>query len=89
MKRWTQIFKALANTNRLGIIKLLSDGKERHVSDIAASIHVSLPGTSRHLILLSNLDILNSTGKDGHVYYCANPQLPIDLKKSLELFLKK
>jgi DNA-binding transcriptional ArsR family regulator len=88
MKRWTQIFKALANLKRLSIIQLLSDGKERTVTEIAVSIHVSLPGTSKHLILLHNLDILKNDGKDGHVFYLLNDSLPSDIKKAINLFLK-
>ena len=87
MKRWTQIFKALANTNRLVIIKLLCGGEQKSVTEIASAIRVSLAGTSRHLVLLSNLDVLDSIGKDGHVFYFLNPKLPIDLKKALHLFL--
>ncbi len=87
MKRWTQIFKALANTNRLKIIKLLSNGSALNVSDIAGEIGISLNATSKHLILLSNLDILDSKGKEGHVFYNLNLKMPADLKKSINLFL--
>ena len=37
MKRWTVIFRAMANINRLKIIKMLSDGHKMNVSDIAGS----------------------------------------------------
>ena len=88
MKRWTQVFKALANTSRLRIIKLLSDGEERTVSEIAKEIHVSFKGTSRHLLVLYNREILNNDGKAGHVFYSMNPKMPADAKHAVELFLK-
>ncbi len=88
MKRWTQIFKALANINRLAILKLLSDNTERHVTTIASHIHVTLAGTSRHLRILSNLYILNEIGKDGHVFYSLNPKMPVDIRKVVDFFLK-
>lgn len=88
MKRWTQIFKALANINRLKIIKLLSQARPMTVTDIAEEIEISLKGTSKHLILLHNLDILTATGRDGHVFYGFNDQAPADIKKILDVFLK-
>ena len=88
MKRWTQIFKALANINRLAILKLLADGEERHVTTISAHIHVTLAGTSRHLRILSNLYILNEVGKNSHVYYSFNTKMPTDIRKVVDLFLK-
>ena len=87
MKRWTQVFKALANTKRLEIVVLLSDGRERHVTEIAATIHVTLQGASRHLRLLSNAYVLDENGKDGHVYYSVHPKMPADFKKAVGLFL--
>lgn len=88
MKRWTQIFKALANISRLRIIKLLSDGTERTVSDIAKEIHVSFKGTSKHLNLLHNLDVLKNDGKAGHVFYLLNDKMLSDLKSAVSLFLR-
>jgi len=89
MKRWTQVFRALANMSRLRIIKLLSDGRERHVSGIAQQIHVTFRGTSQHLILLSNLNILKNEGRDGHVYYSLNDRMPKDAKRAIALFLNR
>jgi len=88
MKRWTQIFKALANINRLKIIKLLSTGGELSVTDIAREIGISLKATSKHLIILQNLDALDSAGKHNGVYYSFNRNLPDDLKAATKLFLR-
>ena len=68
---------------------MLSDGKERHVTDLASYIHVTLPGTSRHIRILSNLYILNEVGKDGHVYYSLNSNMPGDIRGVLDVFLAK
>lgn len=88
MKRWTQIFKALANINRLKIIQLLANRMAMTVSDISDELEISFRGTSQHLIILHGLDILTSQGKDGHVYYGYNRNLPNDIKKIVEVFLK-
>ena len=87
MKRWTQIFKALANINRLKIIKLLSGGRALNVSNIAGEIGISLNATSKHLIILSNLDVLDGNGREGHVFYSLNPKMPPDIRKGVNLFL--
>jgi len=88
VKRWTQIYKALANINRLKIIELLANRGPMVVTDIAGEIDISLKGTSKHLILLHGLDILTARGKDGHVYYDYNRIMPADAKKAVEVFLK-
>jgi DNA-binding transcriptional ArsR family regulator len=88
MKRWTQIYKALANLNRLKIIKLLAKtGKQMTVADIAAEIDISFKGTSKHLILLHNLDVLENQGRDGHVFYSFNQNMPKDVRKAINPFL--
>jgi len=88
MKRWTQIFKALGNINRLKIIQLLSRRGPLIVSEISDEIEISFRATSQHLIILHGLDILTSRGKEGHVYYDYNRDMPTDVKKILDIFLK-
>lgn len=78
MKRWSIVFKALSNVNRLKIIKFLSKGELKNVTDIAAEINISLKATSKHLIMLHNLDVLESVGKEGHVLYSLNFRMPKD-----------
>ena len=40
MKRWTIVFRALANVNRLKIIKMLSSGRKMNVGDIANTLEI-------------------------------------------------
>ncbi len=87
-KRWTQIFRVLANINRLKIIRVLSGGKRLSVSDITAELGISFVATSRHLILLHNLDVLDREGKQGHVFYFLNRRIPRDVRKAVGLFIK-
>jgi DNA-binding transcriptional ArsR family regulator len=88
VKHWVPILKVLGNVSRLRILKFLSDGKERTVSDIAREIHVTFHGTSRHLNLLSALNILSNEGKAGHVFYSLNPKMPAAARKAVDLVLK-
>lgn len=89
MKRWTIIFKALGNINRLKILRLLSHGERLSVGNIAERIRISVKGTSQHLILLHNLDVLEAVGTQGHVYYFVNPSMPKDFRQALNIFLKE
>ncbi len=88
MKRWTQIFKALSNINRVRIIVILFDHDRLPVSEIADILDISLKATSKHLIILHNLDVLSSKGRDNRVYYWINPDMPGDIKRAVKLFAK-
>lgn len=85
MKRWTTVFKALANVNRLKIIKMLGSGKSMFVTDIAAELKISVKSTSKHLIQLANLEVLESKGTAGHVFYTLNSNAPRDFDQVLKL----
>lgn len=87
MQRWTKIFKILANINRLKIIEFLSKRKSLSVGETAGLLHLSLKATSKHLLLLHHLDIVESVGKKGHVFYSLNPKMPKDIREALKLFL--
>jgi len=88
MKRWVVIFRVLANINRLKIIEMLSDGRKMNVSEISQVLKISFKATSNHLAILKNLEVLESQGTAGHVFYSLNAQLPADFHKASDLFLK-
>jgi len=83
IKRWTVVFRALSNINRLKIIEILLGGSKMNVGDIAQSIGISPKSTSNHLAILKNLDVLESQGKDGHVFYFINSKMPTDFQSIL------
>ncbi|MEK7132957.1 MAG: metalloregulator ArsR/SmtB family transcription factor [Patescibacteria group bacterium] len=80
MKRWTVVFRTLSNINRLKIIAMLSDGRKMSVGDIAEDLKISFKGTSNHLAMLKNLDVLEAQGTSGHVFYSVNPHMPKDFQ---------
>lgn len=88
MKRWTVVFRILANINRLKIIQMLSAGRQMNVGEIAESLKISFKATSNHLALLKNLDVLEAQGTAGHVFYSFNSQMPDDFSKILNLIFK-
>jgi predicted transcriptional regulator len=86
-KRWTIIFKALGNVNRIKIIQMLSKGQVLNVTEISKELDISLKATSQHLIILQNLNVLEAEGKQGHVFYSLNKNMPDDIKQSIKLFV--
>ena len=54
-----KVYKAVSSRKRLEILKLLADGKERTVGDIATAIHLSFKSTSKHLVLLRQVGFLD------------------------------
>ena len=85
MNRWSIIFKTLGSINRLKIVKLLSGGRQLSVSDIADDLKISQKAISKHLIMLHNLDVLHNVGKDGHVFYFLNVNMPKDFERAIKL----
>ena len=88
MRDWELIFKSLANINRLKIIEILSSNTGgMTVTDLTEKLKISFRATSRHLIQLKNVKVLDCEGKDGHVRYFLNKDIPNDFKKVLKQFL--
>ncbi len=58
-----------------------------NVTDIADELDISLNATSKHLIILHNLDVLANKGKDNRVEYWLNPDSPADIKSIIKLFI--
>ena len=87
LPRWTVVFKALSNINRLKILSLLTSTRQMNVGDIAEALKISVTATSNHLIMLQKLDVLQTEGKNGHVFYARNPGIPQDFAKAIKLFL--
>jgi DNA-binding transcriptional ArsR family regulator len=85
IKRWTVVFRTLSNVNRLKIIEMLLGGQKMNVSEITRSLGVSFKSTSNHLAILKNLDIVESYGKDGHVFYFINQNMSKDFHKTIHL----
>lgn len=87
LQRWTIVFKALANINRLKIISLLNTKKSMNVGDIAEELKISVTATSNHLIMLQKLQVLETEGKDGHVFYSLNSKMPVEFAKPIKLYV--
>ena len=87
MKRWSIIFTTLGNINRLKIVGLLFNRKKLTVGEIADHLRISIKSASKNLVLLHQLDVLESRGMNGHVYYELNPDMPKDIKRAISLII--
>jgi DNA-binding transcriptional ArsR family regulator len=87
-KEWVRIFKALGNLNRLRIIRYLHPHGKEAVGMIAEHIRLSPKSTSKHLIHLERLGILESEGKDGRVFYSINSRVKLPIKEVLNIIFR-
>jgi len=69
MHKLEKILKALANRRRLAILKHLKENKEASVTEIAQEINLSLKATSKHLGILSAMDILEKEQRILQMFY--------------------
>jgi ArsR family transcriptional regulator len=86
-KRWTRVFKGLANENRLKIIEVLYPNKELSVSDVRDRLKISYKWTSKNLVDLEKINILQSRGAKGRVFYSIHPHLLPKVREVIKQFL--
>ena len=80
MKDLERVLKALANRRRLAIIKLLKNKGEASVGEIAEGIKLSFKATSKHLKILSSVDLIDKEQRSLTVFYSLMPPLSAVLK---------
>ena len=69
MRKLEKILKALANRRRLAILKYLKENKEASVAEIAEEINLSFKATSKHLSILSAVDIVEREQRSSRMFY--------------------
>ena len=72
LKHLEKISKALANRRRLAILKFLKRNGKAPVAEIAEEIGISFKSTSKHLIILSSVDIVEKEQKSLQMFYSIN-----------------
>ena len=87
-QRWSTIFKALGNINRLQIVAILSERPNLNVSQLAKELKISIKSTSKHLAMLRSLGVLEYVGRHGHVFYSISPTVPHDIHMAIRLFIR-
>jgi DNA-binding transcriptional ArsR family regulator len=69
MRKLERVLKALANRRRLAILKYLKENKEAPVAEIAHEIDLSFKATSKHLSILSAMDIIEKEQRSSQMFY--------------------
>lgn len=82
LRELEKIYRALGTRKRLEILKLLSDGSEKTVGDVASSIHLSFKSTSKHLVLLRQAGFLERR-QAGYVGLYSLEEGLVDARKQL------
>jgi len=85
---WSEIFKGLANKNRVKIADLLSHNQQMSVTELSDELEISFKNTSRNLRILSNLEIVDYKGTKDRVYYFLNPKLKREVKEVFKIMLR-
>ena len=84
LRELEKVYKALGARKRLEILKLLADGKELAVGDIAAAIHLSFKSTSKHLVLLRQVGFLERRQFGFAGLYSLEDRLPTLLQQLIK-----
>lgn len=77
--------KALANKRRLAILRFLKKQREAPVKQVAREIKLSMKSTSKHLIILSAVDIIEKDQRGLNVFYRLVSQLKPEAKRVIDL----
>lgn len=81
MKQLVKILKALANKRRLAILQYLKNNREETVGEIARNINLSFKATSKHLAILSSVDIIDYDKRSLQIFYSLSAQCPLTAKQ--------
>ena len=76
MRDYEKLFKALANRRRLQIIKYLKTEKEATVGEVAGYLKLSFKSTSKHLLILMHVGIVEKDQRGLSAFYSLAPHLP-------------
>ena len=68
-ERHADLCHSFSNANRLKILDLLRDGRERTVSDITDTSDIPQPTVSQHLKVLRDQDVVNRRRDGVEAYY--------------------
>ncbi|MCK9152605.1 ArsR/SmtB family transcription factor [Methanobacterium alcaliphilum] len=81
-----ELFKALANINRLLLVYSLASGEieKVNVSQMAEMMGVTQPAASQHLKVLKTAEILIAQKKGNNIYYTFNKNSMVKHKKRID-----
>lgn len=85
MRELERDLKAFANRRRLAIVAHLKKKREARVGDIATAIKLSIKSTSKHLTILSAVNVIEKEQRSTEVFYSITAPLTPTVKYILSL----
>ncbi|MBG5460427.1 MULTISPECIES: metalloregulator ArsR/SmtB family transcription factor [Pseudomonas aeruginosa group] len=79
----TQVFKCLADENRIRMMLLIAREEELCVCELTCALDESQPKVSRHLAQLRTCELLEDRRQGQWVYYRLHPNLPTWVREIL------
>jgi DNA-binding transcriptional ArsR family regulator len=81
-----ELFKALANGNRLILIRWLASGEIERISvtEMANIMGLTQPAASQHLKVLKTVKILHAEKEGNYIYYTFNKRALLKHKKNID-----
>ena len=88
--KMADVFKALGDTNRLKIIKLLASKMESRlcVEDLAKRLNITQPAASQHIRVLKNVGLLEPHKVGFYVFYNINIDVFTEYKENIDFLFK-
>lgn len=83
-----QVFKCLADENRIRMMLLIAREQELCVCELTCALEQSQPKVSRHLAQLRTCDLLEDRRQGQWVYYRLHPALPAWVREVLAITLE-
>ena len=83
IKKLTNVFKLLADKNRLKIVVALGQHGKMHVSDLCKMLKQSQPAVSHHLTLMRTVGLISFDREGKHNFYYLNTEYVGDLFEQL------
>jgi ArsR family transcriptional regulator len=84
-----KIFKALANENRVRMINLLLDGKEKEIGALADTLKLPYKTVARSMKILEHANMISSRRWGGYVYYVLKRDAGLEYNKFIYEMVKK
>jgi len=84
-----KIFKALANENRVRMINLLLDGKEKEIGAFADTLKLPYKTVARSMKILEHANMVSSRRWGGYVYYVLKRDAGLEYNKFIYEMVKK
>lgn len=84
----TRIFKAVANKNRLNILRVMLDARVYEIGEISELVNLPYKTTARNLKLLERHNFLKSQVQSGITYYQINDNKKLFYNQSLISLIK-